>query len=56
MDYLKLEHHHPVSQSNHIYIAPYVASESEVHVGGVFTFTVSSVKQFVFKIRLKVQS
>ena len=39
-----------VSQSNQIYIAPYVAIESEARVGGaiggVFTFTVSNVKQF----------
>jgi len=35
-----------INQSiNQIYIAPYVTSESEARVGGVFTFTVSNVKQ-----------
>ena len=39
-----------VNQSNQIYIASYVAQANQMHVlaelGGVFTFTVSKVKQF----------
>ena len=42
-------YHQSNNQSEQIYIAPYVASESEARDGGgygVFTFTVSNVKQF----------
>jgi len=33
-----------INQSNQIYIAPYVASESEARDGRVFTFTVNNAR------------
>ena len=46
-----------INQSKRIYIAPYVASESDARragLGRVFTFAVRSGKQFSFRARRKL--